>query len=460
MLVGTAGNFAVILLGLVIFGILTRHLEPTGFGFYRSVVTYLALFGIFADLGTYSLCLREMSKAGADREAVLGNALTVRVSLALAVLGIGCVLSPMFSLDSTVVKGILIGMAGWAAYLVAEVLRAVFQLYLKQTMATVAEIAGSLVNCLLVVALASIGAGTLAMIGAMTVGHLTILVLMWWFASRLIVLRPRCDWSAIRTSLSAGWPIGGSAIITMLILRGDSLILMMLKPPEDVGMYGVAAKIFEILAALSWLFAGFVMPLLSQHAEQKKQFEEFFNNSFESAMHGAMLLLCILLLFADQLIVVAAGSDYLPGSSALRVLALAIVMVYAITIVRFALMALGLQRHMLRADAFGLAVAIPSYLILIPTLSYLGAALGSVLAYAATLTVALNQLRNDAKIRIAAHIIWQPIVSGAITVGVFSITARFDLHWILNLGIACAVYVGCAGLLHWISRKVRLHHLH
>ena len=59
---GAAGKIAIAFFGLLILGMLTRSLGPADFGRYRTVLTYLALVGIFSNFGTHTLALREISK--------------------------------------------------------------------------------------------------------------------------------------------------------------------------------------------------------------------------------------------------------------------------------------------------------------------------------------------------------------------------------------------------------------
>ena len=64
--------------GLATIMVLTRHLGPTEFGYYRTVLTYCAFAAVLADCGLYMINLREMSKPGADPARVAGNTLALR----------------------------------------------------------------------------------------------------------------------------------------------------------------------------------------------------------------------------------------------------------------------------------------------------------------------------------------------------------------------------------------------
>ena len=439
-LTGGVGKIAVTLLGLMIFAILARHLEPADFGKYRTILTYLALTGALANFGTNVLALRDISREDADASSIIGNALALRAALSLSVLLLGVVISPFLGFDGTVTQGLLVGAIGWTALMVNDVLLAVFQSRFKQHLATMAEVAGIALNCGLVAAFAGLGGGTVAMIGAMSFGRICILLIAWRNAGRLVKLRARCDWPILRDFLVAGWPIGCSLVLAVMVMRGDTMILALLQPPEDVGQYGVAAKMFEVAVALVTVFAGLVMPLLSRQAGIRADFEGTLSESLRAAAFAGGLIAAILIAFAEPIVMLFVGRQYGPAVPTVRILALGIVIVYPLTVIRFALTALGLQAQMLRADAVGFAVAIPAYLILISKLSHQGAAIGSVLAYTATLLAAFHLLRAKAGVAIAGFVVWQPLLASGASLAMLLALGALGWPWLLCLALVGPVY--------------------
>ena len=70
----TLGRVLTILMSLLMMVVLTRGLEPEGFGQFRSVIAYLGLAGIVSYLGLHLIFVREFSKEGADQARLLGQA--------------------------------------------------------------------------------------------------------------------------------------------------------------------------------------------------------------------------------------------------------------------------------------------------------------------------------------------------------------------------------------------------
>ena len=97
--------------GLMTLVVLTRHLGPTEFGYYRTVLTYCAFAAVLADCGLYMINLREMSRPGADAGRVAGNALALRFISTGSMLLAASAFAWATPYDVTVKWGVLIGAA-------------------------------------------------------------------------------------------------------------------------------------------------------------------------------------------------------------------------------------------------------------------------------------------------------------------------------------------------------------
>ena len=85
-----AGKGAVLAIGLVSIGVLTRYLGPEDYGKYTLALMYMQLFGVLADVGIYTTVVREISKEPDRTEELIGNALALRLVLAIGVIALAC----------------------------------------------------------------------------------------------------------------------------------------------------------------------------------------------------------------------------------------------------------------------------------------------------------------------------------------------------------------------------------
>lgn len=395
MVAVVAGKAAAALAGLLSVSVLTRHLGPTGFGHYRTVLTYSACAAVLADCGLYLVTLRALSRPGAQRSAIIGQTLALRLVSTGAVLIIAALLAWATPYERVVKWGMLIGAVVYTCLQASDFLVAVFQSAWRQGRAAFAEVSGAIVTLCGVALLAWLGAGTLAMLGATALGALIALLLAWRLARRLVPFRLGKDRAVWRACLREGLPIAGSQVLGMAMLRGDSLLLSLMQPAAAVGLYGVPAKLFELASSVPYLFSGLMMRSLTQAAAGGADAvaPELRRVLDVVAMYGAGIVL-VLAPWGREWLTVFAGDAFRDGAGALGFLALAAGLAGMSHALRFALVACGAAPAVLRADACACLVAFAAYFTLIPRLSFLGAALGTVIGEGAALAAMLASWRQ------------------------------------------------------------------
>lgn len=76
-----AGKLATALISIILIKILTNYLDVAGYGLYSKIYNYLSIFAVIADLGLYTITVREIAEHQDDKkrvEHILGNTLTLR----------------------------------------------------------------------------------------------------------------------------------------------------------------------------------------------------------------------------------------------------------------------------------------------------------------------------------------------------------------------------------------------
>ena len=84
-----AGKISTALISIFLIKILTNYLDIEGYGLYSKIYNYLSIFSVIADLGLYTLSVREMSKNIENPEKVeriSGTLLSLRTLLGGAII--------------------------------------------------------------------------------------------------------------------------------------------------------------------------------------------------------------------------------------------------------------------------------------------------------------------------------------------------------------------------------------
>jgi O-antigen/teichoic acid export membrane protein len=368
--------------------------------------------------------------------------------------------------DVTVKWGILIGVAIYTCLQASDFLLSVFQSVLKQGRNALAEVVGAVATLAVVWVLAlTTRAGALPMLGATLLGAALAMGISWRLARRLMPGGPmgqpfqlRFDVSLWRQFLLAGLPIAGAQILGMAMLRGDALLLSLYQPAADVGLYGVPAKLFELATSIPYQFAGLMMPALTGGARDNPQeFRQTLRNSVDAgAIYGVGVILA-LTLFAPQILTVMAGADFAAGAPALEIIAFAVALAGMTHILRFSLVACERPRLVLMGDSVACVCAFIAYFSLIPRFSFVGAALGTVVAEVAALICMLWGLKRAGRPLPSIVNPIKALVSGAVAFGAMVLLNRsLDLPWLAALVVGGAVYVAGLAFTRAIPRELVL----
>ena len=392
---GTAGKLISTLIGVITFSLLSRYLGPGGFGHYQMVMAMLAILGVIANLGTSVIALRDISQSQADRDTVLGSAVALRAFASVLMLLTGPFVAYAMAMDDVVVYGTLLGIIGWSAIQVNEVVLTVFQYRLKQHLAVIADVSGVCITLILVVVFIYAKAGTIAMVGAMVGGNCVTLLVALLFARREVPFRLHFYPWAMFDLFRRGWPVGASLIVTTATMRLDMILLGSMTTTSEVGIYGMSFKIFQLTLVVPTLVAGFLMRPLMETGPGTGERGRAINDWFIVVFAGAFLLAIIFWYFGTELAVLIGGRAYGDAGASLQILGIAGVFALPVTFLRTVAVAVDRQKSMLRADIAGALIGVSLYGLLIPQLGAVGAAAGKLIAFFAVFALAAFSILKD-----------------------------------------------------------------
>lgn len=177
------------------------------------------------------------------------------------------------------------------------------------------------------------------------------------------------------------------ASLASLIVSGigiDTLMIgMFADSVGDVGIYNVIYPLANLLtlvfSSLSFLF----MPVLSElHAEgETNQLIRLYQVATKWVVLVTLPLFLTMLLFPRTAIVLTFGQEYAPGAIAFAILGIGFFAQASLGLNRNVLESLGRTRHVFLATALAAGVNVVLNILLVPSYSYLGAAVGTAAAY-------------------------------------------------------------------------------
>lgn len=364
------------ILGIIALGLMTRSLGQEGFGEYTTVFNFMSLFAIVADLGLTLVTVQMISNPNNHEQHLLNNLISLRLISALVFLGVGP-LSAIFIPYSPLIKlGILYGSLSFLFIALNQILTGLFQKNLAMEKSAIAEISGRLALIGGLGLSAVYGWGLLGAIWATVAGSALNFLVQWQFSKHFFRLRLGFDWPLWLQILKKSWPLAIIIVFNLIYLKTDTLILSLLKPAGDVGLYGAVYKIIEVLTTLPFMFAGIILPILTKawHGQDYPRFWAVLQKALDFMIITAIPFVVGAEFLASDLMALVAGPSFVLAGPILQILILAAGLIFVSCLLSHALIAAERQKKLIGAYIFVSLSSLAGYLIFIPPFSYFGAA--------------------------------------------------------------------------------------
>lgn len=365
-----------IALSLIIIGSITRYLGQSGFGEYATIIAFLFFFNVFADLGVYAICLRDISRPGADERAIVSNAFTLKFIISFFIFSLAPLAVLFFPYGSRIKLGVLIAALGFWLLSNDQILIGVFQKYLKIDEMALAEVLGRAIQLGFVLFFIHQKMDFLFIVSAITIGGIVTFGLGLFFARQYVPLTLKFDFVFWRSLLKKSLPLALAAIFSMLYFKLDIIMLSMMKLPADVGIYGLAYKVLESLLFFPAMFVGLMMPLLSRYAfSDKKAFNKIGQKTLDILVIFIIPMVIGVILISPKIIGLISGKSFLESAGILNILIIATGVIFLGTLFSNMVIALEKQKSLTFIYALGAIFNLIANLIFIPRYSYYGAAM-------------------------------------------------------------------------------------
>lgn len=367
----SGAKIAVALMGVASVAILTRYLGTDDYGAYALGFSFLALFGAVADLGLFSILVRDISRAGGRddvAEELIGNGITLRATLWFVVSLLAIAIALVLPYEPEIRWAIALAALPFGMGLVNGALLAGLQARLRMAGASGAEVAGRAATLAAAAGAAWLDLGFTAILLTASVGAAVTLLLTLAVARRTFVVRPRVNLGLWRSLLLASLPLGLALGINELYFRVDQLIISLSRPLEEVGWYGLAFRVIELTATLPGALLVSLFPVIAaQVAARDDRVRETFQQGFDVLVVAAAPLALGGLVLAGPVVAAVAGPDFAGAADALRILLFAGGLAFVNGLFGYALIARDRQRDTLWLNLTALGCNLGLNLALVPT---------------------------------------------------------------------------------------------
>ncbi|MFA6594168.1 MAG: oligosaccharide flippase family protein [Candidatus Buchananbacteria bacterium] len=409
------GKIAGTVLGLATIALMTRYLGREGFGYYTTIISFLQFFGVLIDFGLQMTTAQMLARPGADQRKIFANILTIRLLSAVLFLGTAAALVWFLPYPSAVKLGV--GVASFSFFFISlqSVLIGLYQKQMAMAEVAIAEVWGRFALLLGVWLAVVADLGLLAVLAAVSLSSLVNFLYLIIGARKHLSLKLEVDFKMWRRIWEVSWPLAITISLTLVYFRADTIVLSLVRPAEEVGIYGAAYKVLETLIQFPYLFLGLILPLLTEfYLSNKVLFAKTLQKSFDFMAILAVPMVMATWLLAEKIMEFVAGADFVIAGGPLRILIVGAAMIYFGALAGYAIVACGLQKKMIGFYFFDAVFSLIAYLIFIPLFSYWAAAALTLATEAIITFSAFYVLRHEAKAKINLKVFGKAILASLI----------------------------------------------
>ncbi len=320
------------IISIFLIGILTKYLPMNLYGLYNKIYNYLWIFAFLADLGLYTIAIREITNNKKDTSKIVWNILTLRFFLWIIILFLALSVAyilPWYNSTIALISIFIVSIFTIVSLLNSAIL-ALMQSYMKIEFSLFSVILWKILNIWLV--------GTIVFILYPKISSLNysipfIYIMLAWlawitlntflnylYAKRITKIRFNFDFSYIKHIFKISLPYGVALFLSVVYFKVDIILLSILewqdKADISIALYSLPMKIIEVLMVIWWFYLNSILPSLTKFYKNKdkKALNSLLNISFKILFSFWIFVFIIWVLFKDYIIEIIANKDYLDTS--------------------------------------------------------------------------------------------------------------------------------------------------
>ncbi len=455
-----AKNTSVIVAGDVIFRIislfiiiyLARYLGTVGFGKYSFVFAYLAFFGVITDFGLHAIIVREMSRDESLAPKLIGNAYIIKLILTVFAVVLSMIVISLMSYPTDTTSYIYI--AAFTVFFISfsNFYAAIFQANLRMEYNIFAKLTFKILSAILIFWII-FSRGTLMQVMIVLVfAEIVKTLISYSFSRKFVKPRFSIDFGLWKYLLKEALPIAIYSAIGMIHFRIDVVMLSMMQGNAPVGIYSAAYTLAESLSFIPSALMVSLFPIMAASFKSSKE------RLIRICRLGIKYILIIMLpigmgitLLSDKIIFLIYGAEFANSATALQIVIWAIVFIWINAIFVDLLVTMGKQK--LNTVSITLCVVINVILnfILIPTLSYNGAAIATVVTSAIFFIASFYFVSKHFQVFPVHKVMVKPVFCGLMMCAF--VYYFIDINIFLLVPLAAVVYLMALLVLKTFSKE-------
>lgn len=435
-----AAQFVVALLSLVLTIYIARSLGDVIFGKYSFALAFTAIFAVFSDLGYNTLLIREVARDKSQASKYLSNVISVRALLsliifALIVITINLMGYPADTKNVVYLFGIYTLVISFSA-----VFKVTFRAFEKMEYEAGITILAGIIRVSLGLLVLFLGYGLIELAWVFLFSGIFDVLFSFLVCERRFV-KPKIelDFDFWKSTIKVALPLGMLSIFGLIYVRTDTIMLSIMEGDAVVGWYNAAYNLVLGFKPIPHLFMNAIFPLMaSYYVSSKDSLRIVYEKSFKYLFILGLPLAVGITLLADKIIIILYGEQFYPSIIALRILAWDVLIVFLYFCLAFILVSIDKQNQMAVIAGCAALMNIILNLFLIPSFSYVGAAVATIITETTLIALYLILISKSFHKLPLSKIFVEPLIASLI-MGSF-IYCLISINLFLLITFAVLVY--------------------
>ncbi len=443
-----------VLTSIVSAPLVIRHLGPTSYGYFATVTAIVFIVGGFTEGGLNMLGVREFATGRPDRVELLRNLVGLRVTASASVLAIVAIVCAVAGAPQVIVLGVLLSGSGLIVTITGENYGIPLSADLRLTAVSLLGLAQQFALATTYIVLVVIGARTLPLLGSTIVSGIVLLAGTAFLIRGQASVVPAFDLRVWAGLLRQTLPYAMATAVGIIYFREALVLMSILTNAREVGYYGAAFKIVEVLAAIPWTLISGAFPIFSRaaHIEDDARLRYGMQRLVDTALIAGVWMVGSIVLGAAFGIAVVAGHGFDASIPVLRIQGFAVLTSFMASVFGSVLLSLRMFGVLLRANALCLAVTTVVALALIPPLGARGAAIAPT---AAEVCLAVAYAWSLGRARPTLRVTWTLVPRVALAAVVaFGIAFALPISSAVSIVVFGALYFAALIVLRAIPMEI------
>jgi O-antigen/teichoic acid export membrane protein len=421
--------------------LITGYLGVDRYGVITAATFFFSMFASISDSGTTTVAIREISKNPNKDRGILANVLGIRI-VGSIILSILCIILGYIIYaprDMRIFEALL--------WMVSTLIFINFSSSFKITLTTGFRAKQLVLSDIIskILSLAFLWYGIHYNWGIWVV-YASPLVMLISLSIFVVLLNkkeyrvwPRFDSKEWSTIIRYTVPIAIASMLNIIYLRADGMMLSFYKSTTEVGQYGLAYKIVELLAVLPSLFGLVAMSTVANSDKAKLHNQTMLGQKYLGLI-GVLSSFSVISIGRFAINILSSGQEsFAPSYGPLIVLLLANIIIFYHQPISNALFAQNLQNKIMRVSLYATIFNIAINLLMIPLLGALGASI-SVLITEIIIYAYFRKLYSDHIHKGKAIAPIKPFIAGVLMFITSSLVRQvlsaYDLNKVIIEGLA------------------------